>query len=307
MLNTYLEQVQTLSRDAKQDLHDPEDLIRFINLARREVAMRTQCLRVLTPISGSIISATVTAGGSGYTSPTVTISPPDFPSGQGPFPNGDQATASAIVVGGVIIAVTITYGGHGYFQPTVTITDGAGTGAQVTLNLSFINQLSQGQEVYPFSQVSLAPFPGLASVYLIRRASILFSNWRYSTRVYSFSTYNALIRTYPMQYQYTPFYCAQYGRGTAGSFYMYPLPSQAYQMEWDCFCLPQDLLTDLSVEAIPEPFTDAVPYMALYHAYNSIQNWNVARYYKTEFNEWVSRYASYTQPGGAVDAYGGRW
>src|ERR1700733_15379042 len=149
-LNDYLQQTQRFIRDSKQALIDPEDLIEYINRARREVAERTQCVRRLTPISGSVMSAQVVAGGHGYSGATVvTITSPDFPSGALPYPSGLQATAAPIIVGGVITAVDITLGGYGYFQPIATITDsGGGTGAQVTLTVSPINVLQPNQEQY---------------------------------------------------------------------------------------------------------------------------------------------------------------
>src|SRR5256885_1390929 len=97
-LFNYLKQTQRFLREGKQDFLNPDDLIDYVNRARREVAGRAQCIRRLTPISGSCISASVVAAGSGYSSsPIVTISPPDFPSGQLPHASGSQATALAIV------------------------------------------------------------------------------------------------------------------------------------------------------------------------------------------------------------------
>jgi hypothetical protein len=63
----------------------------------------------------------VTAGGSGYTNPTVTISDP----------TGTGATATALVSNGAISAILVTNSGSGYTDPSVTITDPTGTGAQV--------------------------------------------------------------------------------------------------------------------------------------------------------------------------------
>lgn len=304
-LNTYLTQTQRFLRDARQDLLNPGDLVEYINRARREVAMRAQCIRRLTPISGAVKTATVTVAGSGYSNfPTITISPPDFPSGQGPFPNGDQATASAIVQSGSIAAIDITYGGAGYFQPTATITDSTGSGATATLGLSFINQLNQGQEVYPFSAVDLSMFPGVEAVYTIRSVSLLFSSFRYTLGVYDFSTYQALIRTWAQQFQYVPAVCAQYGQGVDGSFYCYPIPSQAYQLEWDCLCLPQDLITNLSVEALPAPWDTAVPYFAAHLCYLELQNFNAANFYFDMFDKMLLRQSQYARPGGTPNRYG---
>ena len=62
-------------------------------------------------------------GGSGYTSPTVTIS--NAPS------TGQTATATANIVDGVITAINIINSGSGYTStPTVTITDDNGIGAE---------------------------------------------------------------------------------------------------------------------------------------------------------------------------------
>lgn len=306
----YMKSVQRLIRDTGQKLVDPGDLVEYINRARREVAMRAQCMRVLTPISASVVSIDVIAGGADYTNPIVEISAPDFPSNTLPFPNGAQATAIATQIGGIIQSVNITFGGAGYFQPVATIIDATGSGAVLAASLTVpnnnnpVNQALQGQEVYPFSQVDLSPFPGFGAVYMILSVSIIYANYRYSLPMYAFSVYQALVRQYPFQYEWVPTIGSQYGQGTSGSFYLYPLPSQPYQMEWDCFCLPQDLQTDQDFEALPAPWTDAVPFLAAYYAYNELQNWNVARYYQEEFDKWMSRYGAYARPGRVINPYG---
>jgi hypothetical protein len=304
-LNTYMKDVQRLLRDARQELINPHDIVEYINTGRREIAMRAECIRRLTPISGSLISATVTAGGSGYTSvPTVTVTAPDYPSGDGPFPNGDQATALALISLGAVVAVDIQYGGQGYFKPTLAFSGGGGTGAAATPVLSFINQLKQGQEVYNFGDVDLSMFPGVDSIYMIKSVSLLFSNFRYSLACYDFSTYQALIRQYALTAQYVPAACAQYGQGVGGSFYMYPIPSQAYQLEFDCLCLPSDLTTDLSVEALPAPWTDAVKYWAAHMCYLNLQNFNAAKFYLDLFDTFVLRYSTYARRGRRINPYG---
>lgn len=304
-LTAYLDQTQRFLREAKQELINPQDIIEYINRARREVAMRAQCIRRLTPISGQIIGWSVTDAGTGYSAtPTLTVTAPDFPSGQGPFPNGDQATASAQVQNGTISAIDSDYGGYGYFQPELTITDATGSDAVATPVMSYINQLNQGQEVYPFSDVDLSMFPGVEAIYRIQSVSLLFSAFRYSLGTYAFSEYQAKIRQWSQQWQYVPAVCSQYGQGADGSFYMYPIPSQAYQLEWDCFCLPSDLVNDNSYEAIPKPWTDAVPYFAAHLAYLEIQNFNFAKGYLDLFDKMIQRYSDYARVGGAVNRYG---
>lgn len=306
-LFTYLRQTQRFLRDAKCELVDLQDLIDYVNQSRREIAMRSQCLRVLPPISGAVVSATVTAGGSGYTAPVGIITPPDSPSGFLPFPQGAQATANVTQIGGVIVSVDIQQGGSGYFMPQITISDPHGTGASATLATTLNNTLNQGQEKYDFKDVDLSMFPGILEIYFVRSVSIIYSNYRYSVPTYSFSVYQSMIRQYvASQYQYVPTFCAQFGQGSSGSLFMYPPPTQTYQLEWDCQCLPQDLIDDQSVEAIPDPWTDAVPYFSAHLAMIELQNWNSARALEDRFNDRMSRFGGYTRPGKISNPYG-RW
>lgn len=303
-LNTYLQQVQRLLRDQKQDFLNPNDLIDYVNRARRDVANMTQCIRVNPPISGQVVSASVTAGGSGYVNPTVTITPPDFPSGQAPFPGGAQATALPIVSGGVITAIDIQFGGSGYFQPQATITDSAGTGATATLVMSPLNLLIESQEEYKFSDVDLSMFPGVQSILNVREVAIIYANYRYVLPTYAWSVYQSHIRQYPFQYQYVPTFVSQFGQGVNGSLFFYPLPSQSYQMDWDCICQPSDLTTDNSDEAIPQPWRDCVPFLAAYFGYLEIQNMNAARFMKGEFIDFMQRQSNAARIGKVSNPYG---
>lgn len=304
-LNDYLKQTQRFLREQKQEFINAEDLIEYVNRARREVAERTQCVRRLTLSSGAIISASIVSVGSGYSnSPTLTISTPDFPSGTLPFPNGAQATGNLTVAGGALTTCNITYGGSGYFQPVATITDATGTGGSVALTVSPINTLNLGQEVYPFSAIGVQSFPGVASVFAIQSVAVIYANYRYALPMYDFSTYQAKIRQYPFQYQYVPAFCSQFGQGTDGSFYAYPLPSQIYQWEFDCFCIPQNLTTNLSVDVIPQPWADIVPYFAAHLAFLEIQNLNAANYYMDLFDKMTLRKSQYARIGRRVNPYG---
>lgn len=304
-LNTYLQQVMRLTREHRQMKLPENDLVAFINIARREIAMNAQCIRVLPPTSGQIQTLTVASVGAGYSpGTTVTISSPDYPSGLAFAPNGSQATAGISVSGGTITGASIIFGGYGYFEPVVTVTDTSGTGGTLTPVLTPMLLLNQGQEVYPFSGVDLSQFPGVESIYGVRSVSIIYNNYRYSLPMYAFSTYQAMIRQYPFQYQYVPTFCSQFGQGVDGSIYVYPLPSQTYQMEWDCQCLPSDLIQDGSPEALPDPWTDAVPYMACYHAYLELQNFNAANFYLQMYDKWAERYSRYPRIGRVVNAYG---
>lgn len=303
-LNDYLKEVQHLIHDTRQMQVNPETLVQYINVARRETAMRGQCIRRLTPSSGSIETYSVVAGGSGFTSATVTISSPDFPPGTVYSPNGRQATATAVVQSGSITGVYSQDGGYGYFNPTITVT-GDGSNATISVaTLSYINTLNQGQEQYAFSDIDVSMWPGVDSVHTVKSASVIYANYRFMLNMYDFSTYQSLVRQYPYQYQYVPAFCSQFGQGEGGTFFAYPLPSQRYQWEFDCLCIPSDLIDNRSYEALPGPWTDAVKHFAAYQAFLELQNFNAAEYHFKRYDEMVNRYSVYTRPGRRVNPYG---
>jgi hypothetical protein len=304
-LFTYSKQVAKFLHDTRQSDLNPRDIVQYVNLARREVAERTQCVRRLTPISGAISGWTVTNGGTGYSNnPTFTVTPPDFPSGNPINPNGLQATATGIVQSGVITAIFSQVGGAGYFQPQMTITDSTGKGATATPIVAGVNKLNPGQESYNFSDIDVSGFPGVDSVLAIKSVSVIYANYLYSLPMYAFSVYQAKIRQYPFQYQYVPCFCSQFGQGNAGSFYAYPIPSQTYQWEFDLFCIPQDLVDDQSVDVIPKPWDDAVPFYAAAYCYLNLQNMNAAEYFFKKFDDVTLRKSNYARIGRVVNPYG---
>lgn len=300
----HVKMTQQFIGDENQSRVNPRDLFSWINRGRRKIASQCQCIRVKSSISGQIFTWTLTSGGSGYTAPVCVITPPDFPSGTLPFPNGDQAVAVATVQGGVITSIQNVYGGYGYFQPVMTITDATGINATATPTVKYVMTLNRGQEVYNFTDVDLTPYPGVQMIYGVRSVSIIYANYRYSLPMYSFSTYQAMIRQYPFQYQYVPTFCSQYGQGAAGSIYVYPLPSQTYQMEWDMQCLPQDLIDDQSVEVIQRPWDELPPYFAAHLAYAKLQNMNASKYYLDLYNNMAQAYSGEARIGRVTNPYG---
>jgi hypothetical protein len=305
MLHAYEKQVQRFLRDSRQDMLELGDIQEHINEARREVAMRAQCVRRLTPIASGLVSASVIAGGTGYTAPKVTITPPDFPDGLVGYPNGRQATALATMLGGVITAVDIQDGGAGYQNATLTITDPTGHGAEAVITPVQYNQINQGQEQYLYSAIDVTMWPGVKAVYYVNSIGIIYANWRYSPEYCSFSKYQAMVRTYTAtSYQYVPGFFTQRGRGEDGDLFFYPLPSQTYPVEYDCLCTPIDLTDDSTPEAIPQPWRDAVKFYASAMCYLDLQNGNKAREYFSLFDDFMHRYGAYAMPGRRLAQYG---
>lgn len=91
--------------------------------------VRSQDSFIPTIQGGVLAGISVVSGGSGYTSPTVTIT------GGG----GNGAVATATVEGGTIGAITVINGGTGYTSiPALDITDPTGTGASAIAGLPLI-------------------------------------------------------------------------------------------------------------------------------------------------------------------------
>jgi hypothetical protein len=254
--------LRLLGRDETQDEWNPDDIIRWINIARGEVAKQGQCIRLLSPISGSILTLQVTNPGAGYTAPTLAISAPDSPNGYLPYPAGAQATGTVAHIGGQISNASVNFGGSGYFQPTATVHDPTGVGAVVVPTVTPINATSFNQEVYRFADVPISASPGVQAILSVRSVAILWSNWQWTIARTSFSRYQAVIRQYVNSYNAPPVWAAQFGQGVNGTLHLFPRPDQVYQMQWDCLCLPNDLVTDQDYEAIPDPWRAAVPYYA---------------------------------------------
>lgn len=86
-----------------------------------------------TNSSGSVGTIVVTAGGTGYGSPTATISAPDIE-------GGIQATCTPVVSSGIVTSITIDIAGSGYTTtPTVTIIGANTTAASATIILTEFN------------------------------------------------------------------------------------------------------------------------------------------------------------------------
>lgn len=86
----------------------------------------------------------------------------------------------------------------------------------------------------------------------------------------------ALSRSYAVGVFTYPFLWSTQGDGANGQVFLFPVPGQALEMEWDCSCSPKPLYSDNDYEAIPEPFTGAVPYYAAFRAYLASQRFGSA-------------------------------
>lgn len=108
------------------------------------VAETKPLARLAYPTVSAVTGATVTAGGTGYTTaPAVTFT------GGG----GSGATATSAITAGAVTSITITSGGSGYTTaPTVGFTGGGGTGATAT------SQIGGGSDIYTGGSVLVTEF-----------------------------------------------------------------------------------------------------------------------------------------------------
>jgi hypothetical protein len=107
-------------------------------------------------------------------------------------------------------------------------------------------------------------------------------------------------------FQQNPGVFAQFGQGSEGTVYMYPVPDQRFPMEWDVCCIPQDLDTSNNVpDALPFPWTlDPVVWLAAYYAYSGKQRSADAQRAWGEFERFMKRARAMSMPHGVANWYG---
>ena len=66
------------------------------------------------------------------------------------------------------------------------------------------------------------------------------------------------------------------------------------------------MIDNHSVDVIPQPWADVVPYFAAHLAYLELQNLNAARFYLDLFDKMTQRKSDYARPGRITNPYG-RW
>lgn len=147
-----------------------------------------------------------------------------------------------------------------------------------------------GQREYSFANVNtgVAATTGIAGVFNVRRINYVTGDGQqYITpRPWEYFDQYCLNNPVPIDQSATiganpPTIWAQYGQGSAaptggstqsGTFYLDPIPDDVYTLQMDCACYPITLAIDGDVEAIPYPFTDAVPFFAAYYTLLGAQN-----------------------------------
>jgi len=273
-------------------LHDPSaqaystsSVDTAINAARRHVATQGECVRVL--LSGGVVtSLTLNSPGSGY-SGTATVAFGGV---------GQQTFASAAITAGQVSQLTLTGPGWGWVAgpPAVTITgSGGGTNAIVTAIVDNSASTVPNQELVAYATLNqLAVLtPGVSKVIGINSVACQWgagSVYKPTLQKRTWSWFQAHARVYSTSAINYPAYWAKYGQGSAGSFYLFPIPSQIMSMDIDAICLPINLVDDTTTEVIPETFQDAVAYYAAYLCYLNSSRAEDAKRMFEEFRRQLS-------------------
>lgn len=93
----------------------------------------------------------------------------------------------------------------------------------------------------------------------------------------------ALARIYSAGVFSYPFKAALHGDGVNQRLFLFPVPSQALEMEWDATCLPKPLYSSNDYEAIPEPFAGAIKFRAASRAFMASQRYGSAENMDNQF------------------------
>lgn len=134
------------------------------------------------------------------------------------------------------------------------------------------------QEVYPFSGFNafVQLTAGVDSILHVKSIAVQWGAQRPILDWRPWSDLQAYLRSWQVGMPGPPAVWSQYGQGVNGSVYLYPIPSQVLPMDWDCVCLPVQLVDDTTVDLIPEPWSDAVQFYAAYKAYLNSQRFTEA-------------------------------
>lgn len=299
-LNAYTNEVKSLLHDFNLQFYgSPFDITGAINIARKRVAVDAQCIRVLPASTGPISTVTVTNGGSGYlTPPTISIGS-----------TGTGAVLTANLTAGVVTSVTVTNGGTGYSPPiSLSFSGGSGFGATASATVTGILTTTANQEVYTYAAGSIvaALQPGVGPIQGVLSVAVNQGAQKPVLRHWPWSYLQAYCRSYSAQTTNYPDIWSQYAQGTNGSMYLYPIPSDTFAMEWDCYCLPIDLVDDTTIEAIPYPWTTAVAYYAAHLAYLNAQRTDDAAAMRANYKEKMIEAGGFARPGVIPSMYGRR-
>ena len=174
--------------------------------------------------------------------------------------------------------------------------------------------ITPGQRVYPFSNINFGTraTTGIAGVVALNQILFTVGSGQVWIRPRAWEWFLQYKLNNPTPQSGAINVWAQYGQGASpvppstgsttgsgGTLYVDPIPDFTYTLQCDCTCYPQALASDTDIEAIPYPWTDAVPYFAAYLALLSSQTsarMAEAPRYKELYTEFCARARDASNP-----------
>lgn len=244
-LSWYLNDTAQLLRDTRYQFTTQAQMTRWINLARRQIALRTGCIQIIIP-------------------------------GQSPF--GASAQAGYAIPGAMVPGML----------PGSNANNANSAGANSTTSNSF-NTIA-GVEMYPYSYGNAylkAGNQGVKSIVYVSNVSVSWGGIRPTMNWMPWEDLQAYARSYNVGAFAYPFAWSSLGVGENGQVWLFPCPStdSPGEMEWQCNCIPVDLVDDNTYEAIPHPYQSAVKYYAAYMCYLGSQRTGQAEIMRNLFND----------------------
>lgn len=169
----------------------------------------------------------------------------------------------------------------------------ASEGACLRVNSTFTTV--NGTQTYTFASITTG-VAGVSGVLNIRMVNVTVAGVRTFVDAWPYEWFNRYFLCSPSPQTGTPNSWSQYGQGTSGSLFLYPIPAGTYTVTCDTVCYPSDLAADTDTEAIPYPWTDAVPFYAAAYCYLSVQKVDQAVNMWQRFEELVNRARAFSTP-----------
>ena len=287
-LSDYITDTKGLLNDTLGTFTSQAQLIRWINEARRQAAKRTGCIRRL--VTGQSAFGASTQPGffiPGAAQPG--MMPDAFAQ-----PGGNAQTGGS----------DFNSDFNSDFGPQGSTSTGSVGAVQGVL------QTIPGVERYPyagfFNPVLRAQHAGCDEIIDVIDLSV---NWGGALRPaldwMPWDNFQAYCRAYAVLNSSYPAIWAVMNDGTQGEIWLFPVPSQAGEIEADCFVTPKPLYTNDDFDAIPPGFREAIKFGAAALVYLATKRYSDAQIMEAMFMESLGVTRVAVDMGKTPSYYGG--
>ncbi len=162
------------------------------------------------------------------------------------------------------------------------------------------------QEKYPFTMaldIIQQMNEGIEHVLDITSIAVSWGSMRPALDYMPWDDFQAYARSYKFLVTSYPLVWATDGDGANANVWMFPVPCQGLEMEWQCSCSPKPLITNSDYDAIPHPFQNSVKYYAAYLSYLSTQRMQQAEIYLQLFGSSLGTGRGATEHGRVSNWY----